>query len=655
MFHFRSVKTLTLVLAFAMGWFSASVGAAVEEDEVLCQPQHVHLSLGEAEDQMAVVWATNSTCDTQVEYDTSPWLTHPPDTGPRVTGREQQYTEHNAHGLHVVHKAMMTGLQGSKTYYYRPTSSNIGTGPFYFQAPAHGTAWSPELLVVSDLGPHLEMLPLLTEETLSGQFTAVLQLGGLSSFLSDSNGTKGDSLMKGLEHMAAFVPVMTTPGESEMPNGQFPGYRYRFSMPGSQWPMREDKLWYSFNLGPVHFISLCTDVYLRGNKTQQTQQYNWLVKDLSQANTDREKRPWIVAFGYHPLYCTSGGNNGDEHDCAKTDSLVRKGLEDTLYYYGVDLVLLSHPGASYERFYPLFKGVVLSTNFTNPRAPVQILTGAASTPTPTASAAAATTTTTTTQKPVAPKPVPTNQTSATAGDGASPSASMTENSGSSSGKSSDSGDGTTKKDNAEVKNSDSAKDASGQNLTAFKFVDGAEPTYGRLHIINSTHAHWELLAGRSGKTGSEKKERKVLDSLMLVQEHHDKFQLSELPDDVEKKIDENLVAGGGEPGVLNVHDPVLETKKMLAADDSRRLIIGASFGALILVIIVIAVAIKVRGRTRRRSVRRWDVMDYKYGKTKLYAPTNDEEDEDDDFQGDHDFEMDIPDGTMQTKKLINGK
>ena len=52
-------------------------------------------------------------------------------------------------------------------------------------------------------------------------------------------------------------------------------------------------------------------------------------------------------------------------------------LEETLYYYGVDLMLQSHKH-SYERLYPLFKGVVLSNNYTNPRAPVQITIGAAS-------------------------------------------------------------------------------------------------------------------------------------------------------------------------------------------------------------------------------------------------------------------------------------
>ena len=79
-------------------------------------------------------------------------------------------------------------------------------------------------------------------------------------------------------------------------------------------------------------------------------------------------------------------------------------------------------------------------------------------------------------------------------------------------------------------------------MTAFKMVNGTRPTYGRLHVINATHAHWELLAGSSEGTGSERSEAgEVLDSLWLVQEHHGKFQLSDLPDDVEKKIDKNLV------------------------------------------------------------------------------------------------------------------
>ena len=79
-------------------------------------------------------------------------------------------------------------------------------------------------------------------------------------------------------------------------------------------------------------------------------------------------------------------------------------------------------------------------------------------------------------------------------------------------------------------------------MTAFRMVNGTQPTYGRLHVVNATHAHWQLLAGSAEGSGSERKEAgTVLDSLWLIQEHHGKFQLSDLPKDVEQKIDQNLV------------------------------------------------------------------------------------------------------------------
>ena len=54
--------------------------------------------------------------------------------------------------------------------------------------------WSPELLVVGDLGPHFQLLPTLSEVALTGQYSAMLQLGGLSSYLADVNGTVSGAL-----------------------------------------------------------------------------------------------------------------------------------------------------------------------------------------------------------------------------------------------------------------------------------------------------------------------------------------------------------------------------------------------------------------------------------------------------------------------------
>lgn len=64
-------------------------------------------------------------------------------------------------------------------------------------------------------------------------------------------------------------------------NSNFSHYRARFSMPGLP-----DKMFYSYNVGPVHLISFNTEVYYRVNDFLKHSlddlvlQYNWLEKDL---------------------------------------------------------------------------------------------------------------------------------------------------------------------------------------------------------------------------------------------------------------------------------------------------------------------------------------------------------------------------------------
>jgi len=57
----------------------------------------------------------------------------------------------------------------------------------------------------------------------------------------------------------------------------FSNYKARFSMPGSS-----EGLWYSFNLGPAHFIAISTEVYyfLQYGLKLLVKQYEWLEQDL---------------------------------------------------------------------------------------------------------------------------------------------------------------------------------------------------------------------------------------------------------------------------------------------------------------------------------------------------------------------------------------
>lgn len=57
----------------------------------------------------------------------------------------------------------------------------------------------------------------------------------------------------------------------------FSHYKNRFSMPG-----KSEGLYYSFDLGPVHFVAISTEVYYYLNYGFQPliKQYKWLVNDL---------------------------------------------------------------------------------------------------------------------------------------------------------------------------------------------------------------------------------------------------------------------------------------------------------------------------------------------------------------------------------------
>lgn len=153
-------------------------------------------------------------------------------------------------------------------------------------------------------------------------------------------------------------------------------------------PGGTESLMYSFNMGPVHFIGFSTEVYyfLNYGIKPLVNQFSWLENDLKEATKpeNRELRPWIITYGHRPMYCS----NANDNDCTKHETLVRVGLpifhnfglEDLFYKYGVDVEIWAHEH-SYERLWPIYNYKVYNgshdTPYTNPGAPVHLVTGSA--------------------------------------------------------------------------------------------------------------------------------------------------------------------------------------------------------------------------------------------------------------------------------------
>ncbi|WAR12751.1 ACP7-like protein [Mya arenaria] len=283
--------------------------ASIETDKVQCDPEQVHLAFGDRLTEMVVSWATPGECESRVQYGSGPW-------------------------------DMTTVVQATREMF----TYSDGVKPPIYMYRALLNAWSPEFIVYGDLGIHSESLTNLKQEVLKGKYTALLHVGDFGYNLYDK-----------IE-----------------PNESFKQYRYRFSMPNTDWPIPLNKMWYSIDIGPVHFLSYSTEVFFLEDKRYIESQRQWISVDLETANKNRHTTPWIVALGHRPMYCSN--NDGD--DCTKEDSLVKLGLEDIFYNNGVDVILQAHEH-SYERLWPMYKSVVLAKNFTNPHAPVQIITGAA--------------------------------------------------------------------------------------------------------------------------------------------------------------------------------------------------------------------------------------------------------------------------------------
>lgn len=342
------------------------------------QPEQIHLSYGDTAQDIYVTWSTFQDTDSIAEYGIGGLILRAAGTSKihisiGVTDNRTQY----------IHRVKLPNLTPGCKYLYHCGSDQGWSEEFWFTTPPNDTNWSPVLLVYGDLGSENgRSLPFLQEEAQSGKYDAVLHIGDFAYDMITDTGRVGDDFMNMIEPIAAYLPYMTCPGNHEEAYN-FSEYRDRFTMPGDT-----ESLWYSFNLGPVHFISVSTEVYyfLDYGLKLLVNQYAWLEQDLKEAARpeNRAVRPWIIIYGHRPMYCS----NANSDDCTNHETWTRVGvpflhwfgMENLLKDYGVDLAIWAHEH-SYERLWPIYDYEVINGSseepYRNPRAPVHITTGSA--------------------------------------------------------------------------------------------------------------------------------------------------------------------------------------------------------------------------------------------------------------------------------------
>jgi len=329
-------------------------------------PEQIHLSLvGSDPSEMGVTWMTLDETPTTVQWGVGGLTSS-------ATGNTHTYTKGDWNG--IIHTAVMSGLQPNTTYTYRVGDANAGwSSVFTFKTFTSdiGSGTPLRVIVIGDMGyddSSDNTVNAMTELVQTGQVDMVIHNGDIS--YADGYMRHWDMFLRKVQPIAAQVPYMVSPGNHEF-WFNFTAYKARFFMPSM--PGSGDNMYYSWNIGTVHFVGLDTETAVDTGNLDKTQ-VDFIDLDLKQTNKDRTNTPWIVAYGHRPFYCT----NHDKHeiDCKVYTEILRAKAETSFYLNKVNLVISAHMHG-YERMWPVFKGKVMAQNYNNPPAPVYMVNGAA--------------------------------------------------------------------------------------------------------------------------------------------------------------------------------------------------------------------------------------------------------------------------------------
>uniref|UniRef100_A0A0N4ZK86 Purple acid phosphatase n=1 Tax=Parastrongyloides trichosuri TaxID=131310 RepID=A0A0N4ZK86_PARTI len=346
--------------------------------------EQVHISLNNKVDSMIISWvtffnlSTNENCPV-VEYGLDEQLLLR-----RQNGTTKSYK--NGTIIRFFHKVVLTNLTSNTKYYYRVGNNETWSRTFHFKTFPSGSNFSFNLCAFGDMDTEKNYtLNSLIKSVKNNECNIIIHVGDIAYDLHNNNGMVGDQFMREIESVAAYVPYMVVPGNHEFDCHGFLHYNLRFNMPYDSDACNQEDHFYYFNVGPVHFIGLSSEVYgfyTVYGKLPIIKQGRWLKNKLETIQKNRKEKPWIIAYLHRPIYIFRDNNGTEVNDHEYT--LIRKGyrdipgLGDYFDKYKVDLVLSGHEHM-YERNYPVLNRTVYQYSnvyYINPPGTTYIVTGA---------------------------------------------------------------------------------------------------------------------------------------------------------------------------------------------------------------------------------------------------------------------------------------
>jgi hypothetical protein len=259
-----------------------------------------------------------------------------------VTGMANDYYQY---------EASIDGVNALTTYSYtlQMNGADLTAGTDQFTtAPAPGTG-TIRFIAFGDSGVGSPEQYALASLIAADHFNLMLHLGDI---VYGSAAGVGPATHNGYQNwffdayrdLLRAKPMFPTIGNHDNALASAQAYRDVFVLPdngaSATYPEHAERF-YSFDYGPVHFISLDTETAFL-DATRRQVQLEWLRADLAATTRD-----WKVVFYHRPGY-----SSGAEHG---SDLAIRNAFAPIFEQYGVQLVLNGHDH-DYERTLPMKTG-----------------------------------------------------------------------------------------------------------------------------------------------------------------------------------------------------------------------------------------------------------------------------------------------------------
>jgi hypothetical protein len=407
-------------LLFAAAATAAAAGAAPAAREPIGQ---VHLALtGSSASEVAVTFRTAAAV-------THPHVTLCAATGAAVgdcaivAATSRTYKTYGLSSGHF-HSAVLRSLRPAAVYNYSVGSAELNdTKRFSFVAPDPSVA-SARVIYTGDFGlggagPPIDGLATAAAWAAHAQAQdhpntlcwvagdiAYANMHGAFAFEKTWN-----AWFDALEPAFAAVPTMVSPGNHEtylpvvadattttgaaMPPSRFfsdhevleagaagawnfTAFDHRFFMPGYSNPQQQQRgatsnMWYSFDLGGVHFVSINTESdfpkaaesFLDG----WGDQLSWLKQDLERFSLRRRRAKelgdgeegggggqWLVMLGHKPIYSAASGYHSPSGQPSGGSADLQASFEELMHTHKADLYLSGHQHG-YERSHAIYRAL----------------------------------------------------------------------------------------------------------------------------------------------------------------------------------------------------------------------------------------------------------------------------------------------------------